>query len=295
MKNIKLIQKVESELEGRLSQSTVSTYMYSIKRFLNRYPRPKKVTLSMVESYFLVLKLNGKSVSYRNTLLASIKALYDVLIELNEIKEHPCSNFTIDENKPSGKDFGMLLTLEELELLLNVKEERYKYQSNKNKAIIGLLIYQGLTSQELVNLRLQDVDLDSGVVHIVGGGKNRDRTIELKPSQIGTLIKYIDTDRKQLLKSSTKNLFVTMRGVPMSVDGLHGFIEKLNGAISKKVSPMIIRNSVISYWLNVRKFPLEDVQIMAGHRYPSSTEMYIHPDIVEQREALNKIHSEIFG
>lgn len=294
MKTNTLLEKVESELENRLSSSTVSTYMYSINRFLLRYPNPKRITLSEIENYFLVLKKNGKSVNYRNTLLASIKAFYDILLDLNEIKDHPCSNFTIAESKPTGKNFGALLTLEEMEILLGLKEERYKYQLNKNKAIIGLLIYQGLTSQELINLRLTDIDLDSCEVHIKGGGQNRSRSIGLKPNQISFLTKYIDTDRKQLLKSNTDILFVSMRGVPMSVDGLHGFIEKLNGAISKKVSPMVIRNSVISYWLNVRKFPLEDVQIMAGHRYPSSTEMYIHPDIVEQREALTILHSEIF-
>ena len=61
------------------------------------------------------------------------------------------------------------------------------------------------------------------------------------------------------------------------------------------MSPQNIRNSVISYWLNTRNIPLEDVQIMSGHRYPSSTEKYIRLDMDEQREVLNKIHSEIFG
>jgi hypothetical protein len=46
--------------------------------------------------------------------------------------------------------------------------------------------------------------------------------------------------------------------------------------------------------LNKRKIPLEHVQIMAGHVYPSTTEQYIKPDEKEQREAINRLHDSIF-
>ena len=41
--------------------------------------------------------------------------------------------------------------------------------------------------------------------------------------------------------------------------------------------------------------PLEDVQIMAGHRYPSSTEKYVRVDVNEQREAVTNLHESIFS
>lgn len=295
MKKDKLMIKMVNEFENRFTPSTAQTYLYSINRFIERFSNAKRLKLSQIENYFMELKIQGDAIGYRNTTLASIKAYYNFLVEENEINEHPCSTFYLDERRPTGKDFGSLLSMEEMELLLTLKEERYNHVANKNKAIIGLLIYQGLTSQELVELRLKDVDLEEGVVFIKGSGKNKSRSISLKPSQISFLIKYIDNDRKHLLKSETQTLFISMRGVGMSVDGLHSLIERLNGAIDKPISPMTIRNSVISHWLNVRKFPLEDVQVMAGHRYPSSTEKYIHPDIQEQREAVTRLHNSIFG
>ena len=72
-------------------------------------------------------------------------------------------------------------------------------------------------------------------------------------------------------------------------------MDRLTGAIEKDISPMNIRSSVIHYWLNERKFPLEDVQIMAGHRYPSSTEKYLRTDVDEQRGAVTRLHQNIFG
>jgi integrase/recombinase XerD len=296
MKQEKLLNFVEKEFNTRFASETVTSYLYAIKRFLARFPNAQRLTLSDIEGYFADLKRLGKSSEYRKAILASIKALYECFLELGMIKEHPCRTYHIDEKKPRGKDFSGFLNLEEMELFLNLKEERYQYVGNRNKAMIGLLIYQGMTSKELVQLKVNSVDLDAGTIKIKGQGKNKDRTLQLKSSQITVLIRYIELDRPMLLKSSSSHLFLGMRGVPMTTDGLHEFISRLGGAFgNKEVSPKNIRNSVISYWLNSRKIPLEHVQVMAGHVYPSTTEQYIKPDEKEQREAINRLHESIFS
>jgi hypothetical protein len=80
----------------------------------------------------------------------------------------------------------------------------------------------------------------------------------------------------------------------MSVDSLHAFISRMQGAFDKLMSPKNIRASVISNWVNEQKKPLEDVQIMAGHRYTSSTEKYVRVDVNEQREAVTNVYESIF-
>lgn len=295
MKNDKLLNRIESELNSKYTDETVTSYMYAIKRFLAQYPNAQRLNLSNIESYFETLKSKSHSVGYRVSNLASIKALYECYIEFGMLKHHPCKSFFISEKKPTGKDFGSLLTLEEMEILLSVKEERFQYLMNRNKVMIGLLIYQGLTSKEMVELKTTHIDLDEGLINIIGQGKNRNRTLQLKPSQVTILLRYIENDRPNLQKSNTDKLLIGMRGNPITTDSLHEFIHRLNGAIDKKVSPMTIRSSVINHWINERKLPLEDVQVMAGHRYPSTTEKYINPTTQEQREAVNMLHQSIFG
>ena len=68
----------------------------------------------------------------------------------------------------------------------------------------------------------------------------------------------------------------------------------MQGVLDKLLSPKNIRASVLSNWVNEEKRPLEEVQIMAGHRYPSTTEKYIRMDLNEQREAVSKLHESIF-
>lgn len=291
----KIYKKLEHYVESEFTTQTAATYLGRINKFLSRYPAPEKLSLGKIESYFNELRIKGDSRGYRNVTLCAVKALYTFLEDENLIDHHPCKSMYISGRKAKGKNFEALLTIEEMEELFNLKKTRYNNLKNRDKVIIGLLIYQGMTSDELVNLRVKDIDLDKGFVRIVGSGHNRTRTIELKQNQILPLERYINRERPKISKTSNDVLILTLKGLPLSVNGLGRFFRKLRLAIGKEVSPSNIRQSVISYWLNDKKIPLEDVQIMAGHRYPSSTEAYIREDVIEKREAVNMLHSKMFG
>ena len=77
----------------------------------------------------------------------------------------------------------------------------------------------------------------------------------------------------------------------MTVDGIHAMIEPLKGLFPRRdLSPLTIRQSVIANWLNERKLPLEDVQNMAGHRFPSATDRYKSINVEEKRKWVNQFH-----
>ncbi len=294
MRNKKEIVQLEAYLRSRYTRETVDSYSFNINRFLLQHPNAKKYTYSHIEEYFKDLKLAGAEVQYRRVILASIKAYYNFLLINDIIRYHPCRSFFIGEKKPKGKNFGKLFSREEMELLFNLREERYQDLVNRNLVIIGLLIYQGMTSAELVNLTIDDIDFRVGVT-IRASKKLSKRKLELKNRQIMELQDYINIERPKLINSSTNKLLLTKTGVPMTVDGVHAFIKSMEGAFDKALNPAVIRNSVISHWLNVMKIPLELVQRMVGHRFPSSTEKYIRPDIKEQREIVTKLHDRIFS
>ncbi|PLX01099.1 MAG: hypothetical protein C0594_14350 [Marinilabiliales bacterium] len=62
----------------------------------------------------------------------------------------------------------------------------------------------------------------------------------------------------------------------------------------RNLNPQRIRMSVISYWLNVRKIPTEDVMLLSGQKWPSSVEMYRVEDSEEQRKTINKNYDRLF-
>jgi site-specific recombinase XerD len=189
-------------------------------------------------------------------------------------------------------NFEELFTLEELELMLD-REERYRYLDHRNRLLISLLIYQGLASEEITRLNVSDMDLDDGTVRVRGSRSLNGRVLPLRPSQVTLVTKYLEDSRPFLLgkKRPTSRLFLTKVGSEETVDGIHAMVEQLKALFpSRKLCPSTIRMSVISYWLNVRKIPVEDVQQMAGHKWPSSTERYKRADMDEQRNLLNQFH-----
>lgn len=294
MTDKKADRKLEEYLNYYYSGETAGTYLRAIDKFKLIYPNYKKMELVDIEGYLLALKNHGDSVGYRRINLAAIKAFYRFLVDAELVKQHPCPRLFIKEKPPTGKNFDALLGMEELEQLFDLREERYEMLKTRNKVIIGLMIYQGLSSQELVNLRVSDIDTDKGIVRIRKSRKLNGRKLELKPRQVGVLIEYINNERVKLNSTDFDVLILSKLGMAMSVNGLCSFFNSMQGAFHKSLTPKSIRNSVISYWLNDRKIPLEEVQIMAGHRYPSSTEKYINPDSMGQKEVLNRLHNEIF-
>jgi len=86
-------------------------------------------------------------------------------------------------------------------------------------------------------------------------------------------------------------LFTHKAGTPVTVEDIsyHTGVRK-HLFPDRNLNPVTIRQSVISNWLNERKFPLEDVQLMAGHKWMSATERYKQINLDEQRELINKWH-----
>ena len=181
-----------------------------------------------------------------------------------------------------------LFSVEELELLMK-REERYPVLKNRNKALLSLLIYQGLTPQNIINLRTVDLYLDTGTVYVMATRQLSRRTLELRSNQVLVLHKYIYEDRVELIKTGSPRLFITKLGENMSVDTLNRMLRPLQGLYNdKNLNASTIRQSVILNWINHFDYPLEDVQLLAGHRWLSSTVKYKIANRGDNREKINR-------
>jgi integrase/recombinase XerD len=223
--------------------------------------------------------------------LNGIKKYYDFLLDTGKREDHPCHSLYLKGNTRKGIIQSDLFTMAELETLMN-REEKFSKMVLKNQALISLLIYQGLLPGEITRLKVSDINLDTGTVHIHGGRVLTSRTLELHIKQIRIFDKYINEARQELLiQENNESLFIGYQGHPDSTENINYIIYTMKGAFPSRVlTTRTIRDSVISYWLNDKKLPLEQVQLMAGHRWISSTERYKQESLEEQREMLRKIH-----
>ena len=286
-------QTIEQYLERRYTKQSAKTYSFVIGNFTKANPRSASYQYKDILEHFVSLQKRYPKVSTRNGMLAAIKKYYDFLIEAGQRNDHPCKTFRIKgENvaKRSQIHFQNLFTPAELDLLLN-RENRYEHLKTRNKIIISLLIYQGLTSDELVRLDLNDVDLDSLTVYVKASAKLNRRTLKLERIQGEWIEDYLKQHRPKLLKINTKRLLIGHRGEAETVEGIGGMLEPLKGLFpDRSLNAMTIRASVIANWLNVDKERLETVQEWSGHKWPSSTLRYKRADIARLREKINRWH-----
>ena len=167
----------------------------------------------------------------------------------------------------------------------------------RNKAMLGLMVHQGLTTTELAALKVADLRLKEGLIDVQAGKFSKARTMELKAAQIMGLMEYATRVRSALLKYHRQGEQVLFLNAPSA--GRHeakGDSRQAWKRISeelRKQNPRFenvhqVRASVITHWLG--KHNLRQVQYMAGHRFISSTERYQVGQIADLQSDIDRFH-----
>ncbi|MFW0739941.1 tyrosine-type recombinase/integrase [Flavobacterium sp. T12S277] len=280
--------KIEDFLLQNYSEQTVDSYMFAINHFLKLNPKAKRYKYKNIVEYMEEISQQQPNAKYRVVILSAIKKYYDYLVMSGYRADHPCKKLNIKVNSNQAVQVQDLFSSEELELLLT-RENRYQNLDTRNNVLLNLLIYQGLTSDEIIKLNVQDIDLDAGTIYIKASSNLNRRKLSLLAKQILLFSKYINEVRPKMLRGATDKLIVGKLGKPITVNSIHAMIEPLKPLFpDKNLNPRTIRMSVICNWLNEKKLALEHVQELAGHKWPGTTEKYIKADSLQQRELINK-------
>lgn len=279
---------LEMYLNEMLTTKTAESYLYTINHFVKTNPKSKRYNYKDLVKYMDGVGIKQNNPQYRIRILSAIKKYYEYLIITGQRNDHPCKKINIKGNSNQAIQTQDLFSSEEFQLLLQ-RENRYWFLELRNRVLLSLLIYQGLSSEEIIRLELKDIDLDNSTIYIKASKNLNRRTMELKPKQMLPISKYINEVRPKMVMIKTDKLILNKLGKPISVDGIHSVIDPLKSLFpNKKLSPQTIRMSVICNWLNERKLNLEHVQELAGHKWPGTTEKYIKINSDEQRELINK-------
>jgi integrase/recombinase XerD len=247
-------------------------------------------------------RLDGDSTTNINRKLRSIRDLYDWLKREGFVITNPAANLYL-----KGTSHRVVIGVIDFKALENLYQSypAETLRQKRNKVILGLLIYQGLPTEDLQKLEISDVQLKEGKVQVRGDRRINRRTLDLKPFQVMELHEYITVTRPAIIegiscpaparkpeKINTERiktqLLISINGSEnMKNSLLHLFreVKKLNPVVTNAGK---IRQSVITYWLKTMN--LRQVQYMAGHRRVSSTERYLGNNLESLKDKLEKCH-----
>ena len=285
---------LQEYLQARHTRSTTERYNRDIQNYLQTVTEAKAInaTFSDIMDYIDILRSKYSNPETIKVIIQSIKKYYYWLNHTGQRKTHPCRNLKLREKTNRDIQIQDLFTASELELLLE-RKERYKEMKTKNQVIISLLIYQGLTRNDIVNLTLKDIDLNEGTIYIKPDSKTNSRTLKLKPKQIILLHKYITEIRPKLESRQTersRSLILTKLGTPETGEGISYLLETEKHLFpNRNLNTKTIRQSVIANLLK-QGHDLRLVQTFAGHKHPSATERYRQTGIEELKAGIEKYH-----
>lgn len=242
--------------------------------------------------YLKQLSQRGNSKRTVNAKLGSLRIYFDYQIHLGARTDNPLADTHIKGIKRNMTYH--LLDGEELEDLYysftkdDYQEEYHKYTAMRGKVIVGLLVYQGLTTTDLGLLRMEHLKLAKGMIYVPSSRKSNARELELKPWQIMAFMEYQNEVRPKLqakMKNYSEQLFPINTKLSVIIPGI---IKRLKSCNQRICNVYQIRASVLTLWLG--QYNLRKVQYLAGHRYISSTERYLQDDLENLHEMVNNFH-----
>lgn len=146
----------------------------------------------------------------------------------------------------------------------------------RDRTMFEVLYACGLRVSELLNLRLELINLKQGYLRIVGKG-NKERLVPLGQVACEWVEHYLQEARPQLYKTSTDYLFLTQHGGIMSRQNFWYAIKRyaLQAGIQAELSPHTLRHAFATHLLN-HGADLRVVQMLLGHSDLSTTQIYTH-------------------
>ena len=277
-------------VEKGLAQKTLEAYSRDIIRYRNFLAENNSTAFSeedapLILKHLILLRKDGLKARSRARHLVAIRGFYRFLVQEKILPNDPAR--LIDLPK-SGLKLPHVLSREEIEFLLNAPDTR-KPIGVRDTAMLELLYAAGLRVSELINLKLQDINLEAGFVRIFGKG-SRERIVPIGSHAREKVSTYIKAVRSRRLKQTTSPyLFIARAAKPMTRQGFWKLLRRyaLQAGLKKKITPHSLRHSFASHLLEGGA-DLRAVQIMLGHVDISTTQIYTHVT----RDHLKKLHQK---
>lgn len=274
------------------SANTVSSYMRDIRQF-SRWLIHEEVSDILdanqlnISAYLAYLQEQGKSGATASRVLASLKNFYTYVVSSGFLDASPISgDIHVDRGE---KKLPQILSGKEVELLL-AQPTGLDVKGLRDKAMLEVMYATGIRVTELIDLDVDDVNLELGVLKCSTARKPR--VIPLYPAALRALSVYLKEVRMLMVADPLeKALFVNVSGTRMSRQGFWKILKfyQAKAGIEKDITPHTLRHSFAVHLLE-NGADLGSLQELMGHSDISSTQMYTHMINQKIKSVYEKCH-----
>ncbi|HAY46354.1 MAG TPA: site-specific tyrosine recombinase XerD [Gammaproteobacteria bacterium] len=282
-------------LEYGLSKNTLSAYRSDLKQFSEFISEPQKdvseaatlVQAQDIEIQRFLANCYARGVKSSSTarVLSTLRRFYRYMVREGVCSQDP----TVNLSSPKlGRSLPKSLSENDVEALLASPDETTA-MGKRDRAMMELLYATGLRVSELVNIELNQMNLQVGLVRVIGKG-NKERLVPLGEMALDKLASYLEQARSDILgQRSSSAVFVSNRGTAMTRQTFWYAIKRYSKAagLNVSLSPHTLRHAFATHLLN-HGADLRSVQLLLGHSDLSTTQIYTHV----ARERLQSMHAK---
>jgi len=280
-------------LEKNYSVLTVKAYQKDLEVFSEFIKNEfgdatiNHVNYAQIRNWIVQLVESGMSNQSVNRKISALSTYYKFLLKVGDIQVNPLAKH---KALKTSKKVQVPFSEREVKTVLDDICLGNDFESVRNKFIIELFYSTGIRRIELVNLKLDSIDLKTKTLKVLGK-RNKERIVPLINTVVQTAILYLE--KRNGLESilDKEMLFLTQKGVKIYETLVYRIINGYFSSASSKVkkSPHILRHSFATHLLN-QGADLNAVKELLGHSSLASTQVYTHNSIAELKKVHVKAH-----
>ena len=290
------------QFERRLSNNTLYAYNLDLKKYTHflfselHLTSINSIKASHIENF--VKDLNNAGTMDTKSDLKKSSTIHRLFSTIRGFHQYLCQ-LRITENDPSEllvpprltRNIPTTLLVQDVDKIIQSVDLTKKY-ALRDQAILTLLYASGIRVTELVDLKLNNLMMDDGLMRVYGKGK-KERIVPIGKIALSSLTLYL----KELRPSNSGKgksqgiLFLNHRGGKLTRMSIWNILHEntLRAGITKKVSPHVLRHSFATHLLEGGA-DLRSVQEMLGHSDITTTQIYTNIDKIYLKEIHKEFH-----
>jgi len=273
------------------SEHTIKNYEIDIHSFLafmntEHIKTPEEVTYQHIRIYLMKCHEDNLKPSSIARKLSALRNFYNYLQSEDIIKVNP---FTLVNSPKLVKKLPKFLYFDDLEKLFHISNVKTPIGA-RDQLILELLYATGIRVSELVNIKINDINLTNNSVLILGKG-DKERIVYFGDYAKEILEIYLNLRPKLIKQIDPEYLLINNKGTGLGTRGVRVILDKLikEASLNSKFSPHDLRHTFATHMLN-EGADLLTIKELLGHVNLSTTGIYTHVTNEQLRNTYLKAH-----
>ncbi|MFZ4706128.1 MAG: site-specific tyrosine recombinase/integron integrase [Bacteroidales bacterium] len=282
------------EFEKRSSPHTLVAYRQDLEQFalfLSKTYNLEKIELAghqMIRSWFISLIEEGLTPRTITRKMSSLKSFYNFARANGFTGINPMLKVSTPK---VAKRLPEFVEQEKMELLVTFSDLKDKHITLRDQTILLVFYSTGIRLSELINIRIEDVDLVRGALRVLGK-RNKERIVPIGDKVIQQLEKYMK-ERAEIVLAENKIplLFVSPKGDKLYPRLIYRIVHSWLALVStrEKLSPHVLRHTFATHMLD-NGADLNAIKDILGHSSLAATQVYTHNTITKLKTVYKQAH-----